>query len=372
MYFIHCGNISIYSLFYLFYSIFSILDHYLTSPEINIKEKNPDDNIKLSITFIFIMFIAEFLTGLIGIGYMALVKYSNKYEYNDMELILNRINIENQIILDNQIGQECYKKWLKLFFVCIFDSIATFTLIYDDNKDLQKFNLTNRSLLLIFVAFFSSFYLKYSLYRHHIFGLCIVMLGYLINNIFVFTFEKDDFKYIVILILIQLINAWREIFEKDLIEIHFLSIYELLTIEGFMGFVLSFLIIIILKLFDVFDYSVWKIEIGIIILTIISSGWFNIFRLKINQRYSPIHRCVGDNFVIFIIWIINLIKKIKTGSEIEMRNEVFIGIVFVFCIFGTLILTEMVSISLCNLDINTRKEQVKRANKKLGYNDFTL
>ncbi len=370
MSFINCGNISIYSLFYLFYSIFELLDHYSTSPEFNIKAKNPDDNIKLSTTFIFIMFIAEFLTGLIGIGYMALVKYSNKYEYNDMELILNRINIENQIILDNPIGQEFYKKWIKLFFVCIFDSITTFILIYDDNEDLQKFNLTNKSLLLIFVAFFSSFYLKYTLYRHHIFGLCIVILGYLFNNIFVFKFEKDDFKYIIILIPIQLINAWREIFEKDLIEIHFLSIYELLTIEGFMGFVLSFLIIIILKLFDVFDYSVWKIEIEIIILTIISFGCFNIFRLKINQIYSPIHRCVGDNFVIFMIWIVELIKNIKNGSE--MSSEVFIGIGFVFCIFGTLILTEMVSFSLCNLDIYTRKEQVKRANKKLVYNDFIL
>jgi hypothetical protein len=369
MYFIHCGNISIYSLFYLFYSIFSILDYYLTSPKLNelnqTPKKSEDDNINLSITFILIMFISEFLNGIIGNGFLKLLKYSNKKEDKDRIMIFNIINIENQIISNNPIGRECYKKWVKIFIVSIFDSISTFATIYDDvNGDLQKINIIFYSLLLIFVALFSSFYLKYALYRHHIFGLFIVILGYFFNNIFAYKSLKYDF-YIIILFLTQLINAWREIFEKDLIEIHFLGIYELLTIEGLMGFIFSILMIIFLQMLGSFNYSIRKIENVIIIIFFISCGCFNIFRLKINQIYSPIHRCVGDNFALFIIWIINLFK--------EKNNYVgFEGIGFIFCIFGTLIFTEMISISVCNLDFYTRKEQVKRANNKLRYNDFIL
>ena len=357
MCFIHCGDISKYSLLYIVYSFCSIMDTKLTSQ--NKKNYKSDENIKLSAVFILLMFISEFLSGMIGIGYLCLSKYCNKPNNNEEYEILNINNMNQSSIMDNTIGQECHKKWIKIIFVCIFDSIYTFVLIYDWN--LQKIVLTIKSFLLLFTAIFSSFYLKYTMYRHHIAGIGIVIFGTIINDILFYKKILDiDF---ILLFSVQLINAWEQILEKDLIEINFLGIYELLAIEGIIGFIFS---IVIIQIF----FSVEKIKqigIEIILIFLVSCGVYNICRLKIIQIYGPIHRCVGDNFVIFILWIIDLYDD----KYFEL-DDICHVIGYICCIIGSIIFTEMISISLCNLNINTKKEQIKRAVKKLEIHNFLL
>ena len=277
------------------------------------------------------MFISEFIFGIIGILFLLCLNYCFKTKEE------KSLNSDLKILTDDPMRNNIIK-YVKLFLIYIFEIISTLSLILDKGNELNNLNYILKLFLLIFTSIFTSCYLKYSIYKHHLLGLSILCLGFLLNDLMsVNEIFSKKWSLFLLFIIIQGPNALREILEKDLIEKNFYSIYKLLIIEGLIGIIFSLI------------------------------GLYNICRLKINQIYGPIHRCVGDTFVSFVLWMIDFLNN----EEKQLKNYID-GLSFIICIFGTLIFTEIIIVDVFNFNINTREQQVKRANQKIENRDFFL
>ena len=146
-----------------------------------------------------------------------------------------------------------------------------------------------------------------------------------------------------ILILLQIPNSWKEILEKDIIENYFFNIYLLLFYEGIFGCLFTSLFIVIYPDLRQINeiYSKIKNYIYWIIGFIFSCGFFNIFRLKINQVYGPIHRCIGNIFIFLIVGVIDVFILN------EKDKNILIIISYIYIIFGVLIFFEIIRFNGC-------------------------
>ena len=360
---IHFGKCSINSLLYLFYTIFALLDVFLSSSKIHIKDEKESQNksLQLAFTFILLMFISEFIFGIIGILFLLCLNHCFKTEEE------KSLNSDLKILTDDPMRNNIIK-YVKLFLIYIFEIISTLSLILDKGNELNNLNYILKLFLLIFTSIFTSCYLKYSIYKHHLLGLSILCLGFLLNDLMsVNEIFSKKWSLFLLFIIIQGPNALREILEKDLIEKNFYSIYKLLIIEGLIGIIFSLILMFILNSFNS-DYAFYlDFNVLLTILLFVSCGLYNICRLKINQIYGPIHRCVGDTFVSFVLWMIDFLNN----KEKLLKNYID-GLSFIICIFGTLIFTEIIIVDVFNFNINTREQQVKRANQKIENRDFFL
>jgi len=284
-------------------------------------------------------------------------------ENEEIEESNNLLKQSDSIIVDNNNNDDRkYFDW-KIPLISFFDICSFIPLVFGNEKHL--FNLSLSAILLILTTIFTRYYLNYSIYKHHIIGINCVVIGVLIHDIFNF-FPNDKFPLLYfIFILLQIPNSWKEIFEKDIIENNFFNIYLLLFYEGIFGCLFTSLFIVIYPDLRQINeiYSKIKDYIYWIISFIFSCGFFNIFRLKINQVYGPIHRCIGNTFIFLIVWVIDVF------IQNEKENNLLIIICYIFIIFGASIFIEIISFNCC-CGSDIQKNKIERANEKFRNNIF--
>ncbi len=287
----------------------------------------------------------------------------------------NSINNRNiyLIPIENNDDNKCFN-W-KIPFISIFD-ICSFIPLFFNDKNLLNLKLDHffNAILLISTTLFTVFYLNYPIYKHHIIGIIFIVIGYfIIDCLEIYDLFTKYFSYLVlILILLQIPYSCKEIFEKELIEIAFFKIIILLLYEGIFGSILILLFIIMFKKLSIIkDYFIgWieNIDIFYIITFIISCGLFNIFRLKINQIYGPIHKYIGNIFIFLFVWIVDLIYF----KEDEKNIIIIIDIVCYFSIiYCGMIFTEIFNFNCCcNFCSDNQNQLADRANENIRDNNF--
>ena len=109
--------------------------------------------------------------------------------------------------------------------------------------------------------------------------------------------------------------------------------------------------------------------IGIIIY-IIGVTFFNAFKMKTNQAYSPTHRAIGDNLSGMIFFIVQIFLH-DLGDNILII--VLEGISYIIISIGILIFLELIIMHFCGMDNNTRdsiNERLDEEKEELSLNEF--
>lgn len=267
--------------------------------------------------------------------------------------------------------------------------------------ELTFLELIIRGLLILFTMFFSMKILKYKYSKHHFFGISFIILG-------IFTYSLCEclnisgkkvtdvrawISYILIIFLVQIVTALQECIEKYMMDYKYISPYFILSVEGVIGFVVQTLSLIIVSNLvycqntnyycyrnpdndyraEDFIYtsklifSNFRVVICIIGL-IIFYFFFDLFRIKTNQIFSPTHRSIGDTFGSFLYWIANFFLNAfglfgeGLGSGVAF-NLVYIASYLVI-IFGVAIFLELVILNCCGLEVNTEFMIKKRAKEE--------
>ena len=356
--------------FYIGYFIFGLIDKVIMKKIL--KNINENDYVLVLSVLILIMFISEIFISTIFLIFNCICACCKK-KNEETEQKKNSINNRNiyLIPIENNDDNKCFN-W-KIPFISIFDICSFIPLIFND-KNLHNLKLEHflNAILLISTALFTVFYLKYPIYKHHIFGIAFIVFGYFIIDLFeIYDLFTKYFSYLVgILILLQIPYSCKEIFEKELIEIAFFKIIILLLYEGIFGSILILLFIIMFKNLSIIkDYFIDWIknkDIFLIIIFIISCGLFNIFRLKINQIYGPIHKYIGNIFIFLFVWIVDLIY-----FKEDEKCIICVIVCYILIIGCGIIFTEIFNFNCCcNCCSDNQNQLADRANENIRDNNF--
>ena len=286
-----------------------------------------------------------------------------------------------------------------IFLCCFIDYVASFALklVRQGGKGTAFLELVFKLLVIGLTAILAQCMLKTKYYLHHYIGLVILLFGVgaygFLSAYTSFDVKAIKFEYCWFL-LIYLICAFLGIIEKYLMEIEYVNAYLIVAGEGFYGIILSgFSFAILNEHYPNFIYPTERDEkgnliklnkdylegfqyylntkplIGIIIY-IIGVTFFNAFKMKTNQAYSPTHRAIGDNLSGMIFFIV----QICLGDlEDNILIIVLEGISYIIISIGILIFLELIIMHFCGMDNNTRdsiNERLDEEKEELSLNEF--
>lgn len=333
--------------------------------------------------YIWVMFFAE---SLISIPYLFEKFYIEKDD---------KQNVQNKRFKNySKIKLFCF-----IFVLFLMDFIAT---LCGNLYEVNGANLFENFFKIIFFfisIFLTSKILKYEYYRHHAIGVIFLSIGVGLNAIMDIIvgktkkIGKDNTRptlvFISLGLLGQTITAFQEILEKYLMDTIYVEPLFLATGEGIVGtIVLGFFFI----LFDKIDcpniennyfpfylcrqnkQNKQKLEDFVWCLNFIFSHYeyllsyiiiivglliFNAIRTLTIYHFSPIHKSMGNIFKLFFFWIFSLLIPFYGASK-DVGYNIGVFFSYVFMIFGVFIFLEIIIVEVCNLDLNTKAEIIKR------------
>ena len=277
---------------------------------------------------------------------------------------------------------------LIIIILFILDTSTSFTLfVTRQTSYLSKGELLLKLLSTFFTSILTIVVLKYKYYKHHILGFIIVsvaLISMTIMEVVIYKLKGNgkifSSVFIVILFLTYLFSSVQEVYEKYLIDIKFVNPFALIAFEGFGGlFTTSCLLVV----FDNGKYFIetWQIisqdQRLIILVSIlyISITFFNSFRILTNQHYTPTHRSLSDSIASFIAWILKLtipfLNQTTTKDDVFYIQNIIMGVLYIIMIIGVLIFLEIIILTFCDLDRNT-KEKINARQEFFGINNTII
>ena len=292
---------------------------------------------------------------------------------------------------------------LIIIILFILDTSTSLTLfVTRQTSYLSIGELLLKLLSTFFTAILTIVVLKYKYYKHHILGFIIVsvaLISMTIMEVVIYKLKGNDKSFssvfIVILFLTYLFSSVQEVYEKYLIDIKFVNPFALIAFEGFGGlFTTSCLLVVFYNVKCVSgviceekapkteDFiKTWQIisknPILIILVSIlyISITFFNSFRILTNQHYTPTHRSLSDSIASFIAWILKLtipfLNQTTTKDDVFYIQNIIMGVLYIIMIIGVLIFLEIIILTFCDLDRNT-KEKINARQEFFGINNTIL
>ena len=130
------------------------------------------------------------------------------------------------------------------------------------------------------------------------------------------------------------------------------------------------------------DFSVLKFKEYISM--IYSNGWsliaifgflfvgifgFNTFKVLTNNYYYPTYKGLSDVFGNFLQWIIFIMLGYSKDKN-EKSYYVIKSVSNVIMMIGIIIYLEIIQLSFCGFNMNTRKEIIKRTNDELPFDSY--
>ena len=327
-----------------------------------------------SLIFTSLMFLGEFLTGLI------LYIYIEKFSLNNRTSLLEKINTlgyiaKRKLEIDNKT---------KIFLLIIVSSFFDFT-EFLISAGIHKFITLSgsfesriRGIVTLNCGLFCKFLLRLNIFKHQIFSLVIIVFCILIVIITEFIFQEfsiflslAQFIMIIFLIFILLIIlSLQGVVEKYLFEINQLSPFYLLMYEGIFGFIFSSIYYPFNNPFGELDIyknekttSEFSILIFCFILYIILSGLKNAFRLQTIKLYSP----MNSTFMQYILNPFYIIYYFASGNDFLFKGKRNVAF-FIINLLMSLILTfcgcvynEFIILFCCGLERDTHFQVTKRS-----------
>ena len=266
-------------------------------------------------------------------------------------------------------------------FINIFVSILLTLSVYQ----------TLQSSIIIFTVIASIIILKSKYYKHHYLGLCLVIIGLIINGLTEDNSGENKVLGIFLIILSQLLSSIFYIIEEKLLKTYDISPLKFVGLEGMWGSIISLFFLIIFQFIrcdnwnesiqkDIcsindefishFEDSIFAIRqmIDNIRLILFMLGYivgiilFNYSRLTLYRNRSAIFVLIINNCFSFIIWILFIIIPFNSNNTNDKFSWLKI-FGFIFLIFGFIIFSEILVLPFFGFEDNTQKAIKKRQEK---------
>ena len=197
-----------------------------------------------SLLLTFLMFLAEFIAGLLIFSYnLSFFKERKKSTYKKIKLIQAKEEMKRP---DSRL-----KIYFLIFMAAYFDFIEfIITTIYiskyysDASKTLY---IRQRCILTLVTAFFCFYLLKIKIFRHQIFSLLAILVCLIMIIILEYIFEeipenKYDLTVLLFFIFIDyFFNSFIENIDKYLLEYNYANPFQILMFEGLFGLLFTIL-----------------------------------------------------------------------------------------------------------------------------------
>ena len=207
-------------------------------------------------------------------------------------------------------------------------------------------------------------YLKlfnYNLYKHHLIGLILSLISFILLLINLLLTEKINILVYFDSVLIFILTGISYIFQKYMIDIKYADRFIILFYKG----LFSLIIIIISQIFYyIFDKNM-LINFNKLYDNILCFGIYFILIL-IYEIISIMLIKETKNIIFFLLIVFSnffseVIFPIKTKYKITTHNPFIYFFIHLINIFGCLIFMEIIILNFCNLNKNIENEMIKRS-----------
>ena len=331
-----------------------------------------------SLFYIPLMFIGEFLSGLI------FYNYQNKFFKKEKEKESKEISdilLHNEIILSYPdsdrkikilIASAAYFDWIQ--FIIWLVTVPKYK--YVSNSIVSRLS----GILAISSAFFYSYVIKIKIFKHHKFSLAIIGICTIIVIITEFFFQEINifFSYwnfvmvLLLSILSQVLNAFLDSIEKYLFEYDYVNPFYALMYEGIYGFFMTFFYFTIpdylddiKKVYKTYSAGELILFTFLLLLYIVLCGGRNIFRVITTKIYSPMTRGLTDYFInpIYYIYDYSLGNDFIKQGEKDFNYFLINLIISLIISFCGCVYNEFIVLFCCGLERNTHDQISIRASE---------
>ena len=331
-----------------------------------------------SLVYIPLMFIGEFLSGLI------FYNYQNKFFKKEKEKESKEISdilLHNEIILSYPdsdrkikilIASAAYFDWIQ--FIIYLVTVPRYK--YVSNSIVSRLS----GILAISSAFFYSYVIKIKIFKHHKFSLAIIGICTIIVIITEFFFQEINifFSYwnfilvFLLSILSQVLNAFLDSIEKYLFEYDYVNPFYALMYEGIYGFFMTFFYFTIpdylddiKKVYKTYSAGELILFTFLLLLYIVLCGGRNIFRVITTKIYSPMTRGLTDYFInpIYYIYDYSLGNDFIKQGEKDFNYFLINLIISLIISFCGCVYNEFIVLFCCGLERNTHDQISIRASE---------
>ena len=331
-----------------------------------------------SLFYIPLMFIGEFLSGLIFYNYQN--KFFKKEKEKESKEISDTL-LHNEIILSYPDSDRKIK--ILIAFVAYFDWIQFIIYLvtvpkykYVSNSIVSRLS----GILAISSAFFYSYVIKIKIFKHHKFSLAIIGICTIIVIITEFFFQEINifFSYwnfvmvFLLSILSQVLNAFLDSIEKYLFEYDYVNPFYALMYEGIYGFFMTFFYFTIpdylddiKKVYKTYSAGELILFTFLLLLYIVLCGGRNIFRVITTKIYSPMTRGLTDYFInpIYYIYDYSLGNDFIKQGEKDFNYFLINLIISLIISFCGCVYNEFIVLFCCGLERNTHDQISIRASE---------
>ena len=331
-----------------------------------------------SLFYIPLMFIGEFLSGLIFYNYQN--KFFKKEKEKESKEISDTL-LHNEIILSYPDSDRKIK--ILIAFVAYFDWIQFIIYLvtvpkykYVSNSIVSRLS----GILAISSAFFYSYVIKIKIFKHHKFSLAIIGICTIIVIVTEFFFQEINifFSYwnfvmvFLLSILSQVLNAFLDSIEKYLFEYDYVNPFYALMYEGIYGFFMTFFYFTIpdylddiKKVYKTYSAGELILFTFLLLLYIVLCGGRNIFRVITTKIYSPMTRGLTDYFInpIYYIYDYSLGNDFIKQGEKDFNYFLINLIISLIISFCGCVYNEFIVLFCCGLERNTHDQISIRASE---------
>ena len=280
------------------------------------------------------------------------------------------------------------KKYLFLLLLASIYLIPMFLDSYcSSNKNINFKTSSSISLFFCIISYvlFSRILLGHKIYRHQIFSLIIIITCNVVSIVIILIGEKDNSHIAINCLLMAIILSLYAVYntlEKKYFNTFMDSPYHLMFIVGAYSLVFIILYEALTCLFasynEDFNGIVYQIKYNIeniklypllFIADVLSAFlWVSGIHLTV-YFFTPCHFIISES----ISQIISTLIWNSLGDR-PIAIKIIIYILFAIIIFASLIYNEIIILNFWNLDLNTKKNIVKRSNHEIHqlFNDNNL
>lgn len=233
-------------------------------------------------------------------------------------------------------------------------------------------------------TFISKYILKMPFYCHQGLAIGLMTFGIIptVVSSFYFNYELTVEFFFCLLIVNGFGISFYGITQKYLFEKEYLSLTQMLLLEGTIGFFLNLVFLFFMSIpcnssswlcqlmyqvpniFTVFEWIIQNnTQIAFFFISIILSGFVNVFYSLTNKIYNPTHRAISDclSFVFLFLY------EYFGGKVDQNRKWLVVGMwIGIFClILGNLVYCEYIILHFCGLGKNTKKEITYRSKNEI-------
>ena len=366
----------------LFYLLMLTIFNFLRKIDLIIMDKVI--GLKASLILTFLMFLGEFIAGLIVYLYQkSFFREQEASKFMGIELI--------QASTDISYPDSDYKICFLIFFISYFDFIesivGTFYIPQFDNIS-KSLVIRLGSMLTISASLLSCYFLRLPIYKHQKCSLLITFICSIIVLISEYYFQIiykldniSNFSFVIGLIFMNhFFTAFKDVIEKYLLEIDYINPFKLLMTEGLFGCIMASIYLCkeepFEKIKDIYQEKDYKVILLIICLFLyfFLSGGRNIYRVVTNMIYSPMTRTITDAFLYpLLITYYYFYEKDFSNGENDNKKIIYFIINLVVSIIIDIcgcVYNDILVLFFCDLERNTHYVLIDKIRNSSNYTNI--